>query len=71
MLELIKKKSADILFYAAIGVSAYTLIKTYIERSQLPPGVCPINNNTMLYQIAIGLLITSFIASILDKKKKG
>lgn len=71
MSDLIRKKGADILFYIAIVLSGFTLIKTYIERSSLPPGVCPIDNNTGLYQLAIGLLILSFIVSLFDKKQKG
>lgn len=63
------KKVSDLLFIIAIGLSLYTLISTYIVRSQLPPGVCPINSKTELYYLSIGLLVFALFVSFFDKKK--
>ncbi|HAS73059.1 MAG TPA: hypothetical protein DCS67_02815 [Clostridiales bacterium UBA8960] len=71
MFQLIRKRLSDVLFAMAIALSAYTLITTYIDRSKLPPGMCPINQNATLFYISIGLLVTSFIFSLFDKKNKG
>ncbi|GAB6109353.1 hypothetical protein [Fusibacter bizertensis] len=65
----LQKKISDSLFIISIGLSLYTLISTYIARSQLPPGVCPIENKTELYYISIGLLLLSILVSLFDKKK--
>lgn len=61
----------NIFFYAAVAFSGYVLLTTYIVRSKLPAGVCPINNNQMLFYISIGILLISFFASIvIDYKWK-
>jgi hypothetical protein len=64
------KKLSNILFILAVGVSAYTLISTYLIRNNLPPGVCPIDSRSELYYISIGLLIASFVLSFFEKKSK-
>lgn len=71
MFQLIKRRMSDIFFIAALSLSAYTFISTYIDRRSLPAGTCPINNNATLFYISIGLLIISFIFSLFDKKNKG
>lgn len=65
----LQKKISDSLFIVSIGLSLYTLISTYIVRSQLPPGVCPIESKTELYYISIGLLLLAVFVSFFDKKK--
>ncbi len=64
------KKISNILFVIAVGVSAYTLISTYLIRKNLPQGVCPIDSRSELYYISIGLLIVSFVLSFFEKKSK-
>lgn len=64
------KKISDAIFLLAVGLSAYAVISTTITKSKLPEGVCPINDRSELYQIAIGLLIIAFVLSFFDKSKK-
>ncbi len=67
-----KKMTVSNLLYAvsmlfAVGV----LLKNYYDQSQLPPGVCPIDNNRGLMTVSILLLIGVTIGtSIYDYKKK-
>jgi len=63
------KKLSDLIFIIAIGISLYTLISTYIVRSNLLPGVCPIESKTELYYLSIGLLVIAIFISFFDKKK--
>lgn len=62
------KKLSNIFFVLAVGVSAYTLISTYVIRKSLPSGVCPIDSRSELYYISIALLILSFVLSFFEKK---
>lgn len=55
----------NIFFYISISFALYVLINTYIERSKLPAGVCPIENNNGLFYSAIGLLVLSFIVGVI------
>lgn len=48
------------------------LIKTYIDRSRLPEGVCPAATNSEWMYAAIGfLVVATVVTSFLDHKKKG
>lgn len=65
-------KFTNILFAIGIIFSVGVLIKSYIDKSKLPEGVCPINNNRELLIAAIIVLIvitiiTTFIEYI-EKK---
>ncbi|GKX31114.1 hypothetical protein SH1V18_35940 [Vallitalea longa] len=64
---------SNIIFYIAIAISIYALGKTYFERSKLPDGVCPVNNNRSILTIAIAViiiyLIITFIEWYINKKK--
>lgn len=65
------ERISNYIFYAGILVTAYGLYKTHISGRGLPPGACPIENNRPILYVAIGLLITSFILSLVyDRQKK-
>jgi H+/Cl- antiporter ClcA len=61
--------ASNILIYVAIFFGIFVMIKTYIDRRQLPDGMCPINNNQWLYYIAIALLLVSFIFNVIVTRK--
>lgn len=67
------KRINNILFYSSVIFALGVLGKNYWDRSRLPEGVCPIDNNSYLIYISISLLIVSFIFSIvlshLEKKQ--
>lgn len=65
----IMKKLSDLLFVSALITSLYTLISTYIVRSQLPSGVCPIDDNSNMFYLSIALLLLAFVFSFFDSKK--
>lgn len=64
----------NVLFYGSVIFAIGVLGKSYWDRSRLPEGVCPINNNSHLIYASIGLLIVSFAFSIilsqLEKRNK-
>ena len=61
----------NILFALAIAASAYTLIRVYLSRRNLPPGVCPIQQFNVEIGISITLCVTYVLLSfILPKLKK-
>lgn len=55
------KAIENIIFIAGIALGLYALVTTYFINKNLPPGVCPVDNNRNLIYISIGLLITSLI----------
>ncbi len=60
---------SDVSFVLALLISAITIVRTYLIRQSLPPGVCPIESQNGWYYLSIGLLVVSFIISLFDKKK--
>ncbi|MDA3846172.1 MAG: hypothetical protein PF505_06465 [Vallitaleaceae bacterium] len=50
----------NIVFYSATIFAMGVLIKTYIDRSRLPEGICPADTNALWIYISIGLLLCSF-----------
>lgn len=65
------KAIENILFVAAISLGVYALGSTYLKNKDLPPGVCPVDNNKNLIYISIGLLITSLLFPyIVNKLRK-
>lgn len=54
---------SNIIFYSAIAISVFALGKTYYERSQLPPGVCPVDDNRNLLTVGIVLIIVYLVIS--------
>lgn len=60
---------SNLTFISAIGLSIYLLVKRIVTVRSLPPGTCPVNENPMLYYIAIALLLLSIILSFFDKKE--
>jgi len=62
----------NILFISGLVLAAYTLIKVYyLDKNNLLPGLCPVNNNRTLIFICIGVLFLYYILSVIyDKKVK-
>ncbi len=54
---------SNIVFYSAIAVSVFALGKTYYEGSQLPAGVCPVDDNSNLLTVGIILVIVYLVIS--------
>lgn len=65
------KRFSDGLFIIAVLLSGFTLILTQYDKSKLPEGVCPIQQRTELYYLAIGLLLVAVVVSFFEGKKKG
>ena len=61
---------SNISFIGAMVVALYALVSTYLVRRNLPPGVCPIDNNRPIMYIAIVLALLSFVLSFVADKKK-
>ena len=61
---------SNISFIGAMVVGLYALMSTYLVRRNLPPGVCPIDNNRTIMYIAIALALLSFVLSFVAEKKK-
>lgn len=51
----------NIIFITAISLGLYALGTTYFINKNLPPGVCPVDNNRSLIYISISLLTTSLV----------
>lgn len=65
------KTIENILFVAAVSLGLYALGSTYLKNKDLPPGVCPVDNNRNLIYISIALLITSLVFPyIVNKLRK-
>lgn len=65
-------KISDYIFYTGFLVAAYGFYKIYINRSGLPQGVCPVDDNRPILYVAIGMFLISLILYIIDdfQKKK-
>lgn len=62
---------SNVLFTASFLFAAGVLLKNYLDGLNVPPGVCPVQNNRGLMTIAIIILIVvTIVTSILDYKKK-
>lgn len=63
----------NILFVAGISLGVYALGTTYFLNKNLPPGVCPVDDNRNLMYFSIGLLLFSlafpYLAKIINKYK--
>lgn len=61
----------NMIFALSIILAAYTLIKVYyLDKKNILPGLCPVNNRTLIF-ITIGFLFLYYILSALyDKKRK-
>jgi hypothetical protein len=57
---------ANIIFYIAGGTSVFALVKTFYERSKLPEGVCPVDNNNWLLTIGISMILLYLIISLIE-----
>lgn len=54
---------SNILFGLGIALGVAVLVKTYIDSANLPPGVCPFDQNRWLTYTALGVLGASLIFS--------
>ncbi len=62
---------SNILLGIGAALGALALYLSFSLRASLPPGVCPIDNNRPLIYVAIGVLLMSFVLSIIaDRMKK-
>lgn len=60
----------NILFILGIILAAYTIVKVYyLDKNNLLPGLCPVNNNRTLIFISIGVLFLYYILSVIYDKK--
>lgn len=59
------------LFLAGISLGVYALGTTYFLNKNLPPGVCPVDNNRNLIYFSIALLLFSLIFPYLAKLISG
>lgn len=57
---------SNILFISAIFMSIFSLGKTFYERSRLPEGVCPIDNNRSMMFIGIIMLFLYLVISTVE-----
>lgn len=61
---------SNITFGIGSAIAIYAIITTFITQSNLPPGVCPIDNGRPLIYVSIGFLVVSLITSFLSGKDK-
>lgn len=59
------KSIADKVYYLTIIIAAVVIGKNYYDQYKLPEGVCPVQNNAKLITFAIGLLIASFVFTLI------
>lgn len=65
------RKVGKYTFGAGIIVTIYGLAKTFLDRRNLPEGVCPIEDNRNVMYIGIALLLISAVLDfILDYRLK-
>ncbi|NMA94640.1 MAG: hypothetical protein GX974_01205 [Clostridiales bacterium] len=58
-------------FYAGVAVAIFGLVKSFMDRRGLPPGVCPIEDNRYIMYAGIILLLISITLDFVgDYKKK-
>lgn len=62
---------SNIIFFSSSIFALGVLAKNYIDRSKVPAGVCPIENNRSLMIVSIVILVLAFIfTTIIDRKLK-
>lgn len=62
---------SNIIYAITLLYGGAVLAKIYYDRAQLPPGVCPIdNNNELIYSAIAVLLIGVIITWVIDRKQK-
>lgn len=57
---------SNFLFVSAILISIFSLGKTFYERSRLPEGVCPIDNNRSIMIIGMFMLLLYLVVSTIE-----
>lgn len=59
---------SNITFGIGSAIAIYAIVTTFIIQSNLPPGVCPIDNGRPLIYVSIGFLVVSLITSFFSGK---
>lgn len=59
---------SNITFGIGSAIAIYAIVTTFIIQSNLPSGVCPIDNGRPLIYVSIGFLVVSLITSFLSGK---
>lgn len=49
-------------------IGIYALVDSYLVKSKLPAGACPVENNSTIFYTAIVLCLISFVLSFFDRK---
>ncbi|WBW99142.1 hypothetical protein [Oceanirhabdus sp. W0125-5] len=57
---------SNMLFISAVFMGIFSLGKTFYERSRLPEGVCPIDNNRSMMIIGAILLLLYIVVSTVE-----
>ncbi|MCM1988613.1 hypothetical protein [Oceanirhabdus seepicola] len=57
---------SNLLFISAVIISIFSLGKTVYERSRLPEGVCPIDNNRSIMIIGMIMLFLYLVVSTVE-----
>ncbi|MGG7078207.1 hypothetical protein [Clostridium sardiniense] len=61
-------KISNYIMNIAIVVSIYAGYKVFQSRRNLPPGACPVEDNSTLLYVSIAVLILSIILSFISDK---
>ncbi len=61
---------SNVLLGIGAALGALALYLSFSLKASLPPGVCPIDNSRPLIYIAIGILLVSFVFSVIADKMK-
>lgn len=61
----------NVLYIVSVVYAIGIFVKIYYDRSKLPAGVCPIdNNNLLIYSSIVLLVVTSIITGVVDYRNK-
>lgn len=58
-------------FYAAMLVGAYTLIRIFLSQQGLAPGACPVETHQEKIALTVILSVGYFIMTFFTKESKG
>ncbi len=62
---------SNLLFTGSVLFALLVLLKTFVDKSRVPEGVCPITNNRSLLIISlVVLIIVTVITAMIDYKTK-
>lgn len=60
----------SVTFVGALVSAAYALIRIYLARKGLPPGVCPVDNNRPWLYLTLVLIGVSLASSWFGERQK-